>query len=301
MEEALQTIDIKRFKSQFFSSLATELGDDFFIANFTLERGRSILKHPCRLDGYVALLCLKGQMDVAINLNSFTVEENTLIVNVPGNIFRIANITSDEDVQVFIVAMSKEFVSGIRLDFNKMFNESMSLLSNPCIRLEEKEINIFKQYLHLATDVLSSDLDRKKDIVGAMVSSVFYMFGSIWASRLSMARQSSKTPSVRANLIFDQFLKLVTEFHDRERGVGFYADKLCLSPKYLSKLVKNISGRSAPDWIDAFVILEAKNMLKYSDAPIKEIVFKLNFPNQSVFYKFFKSRTGMTPSEYRNS
>jgi AraC-like DNA-binding protein len=85
------------------------------------------------------------------------------------------------------------------------------------------------------------------------------------------------------------------------RNVGFYADKLCLTPKYLSKLIKTTSGKSAPEWIDSYVILEAKNLLKYSDIAIKEIVYRLNFPNQSVFYKFFKARTGMTPSEYRNS
>jgi YesN/AraC family two-component response regulator len=83
--------------------------------------------------------------------------------------------------------------------------------------------------------------------------------------------------------------------------MSFYASKLCLTPKYLSKLIKQASGRSAPDWIDSFVILEAKNMLKYSDISIKEIVYKLHFANQSVFYKFFKSHTGITPSEYRNS
>jgi AraC-like DNA-binding protein len=69
----------------------------------------------------------------------------------------------------------------------------------------------------------------------------------------------------------------------------------------MSKLIKTATGKSAPEWIDAYVILEAKNLLKYSSDTIKQIVFKLNFPNQSVFYKFFKSRTGMTPSEYRNS
>jgi AraC-like DNA-binding protein len=102
-------------------------------------------------------------------------------------------------------------------------------------------------------------------------------------------------------MIFEHFLQLVSEYHTKERNMAFYAERLCLTPKYLSKLVKNVSGRSAPDWIDSFVILEAKNMLRYSDASIKEIVYNLNFPNQSVFYKFFKANTGMTPSEYRNS
>ena len=111
----------------------------------------------------------------------------------------------------------------------------------------------------------------------------------------------SAVPSSRSKMIFEQFIKLVSEYHTQQRMVGFYADKLCLTPKYLSKLIRNATGRSAPEWIDAYVILEAKNMLKYSNATIKEIVFRLNFPNQSVFYKFFKARTGMTPTEYRNS
>ena len=65
--------------------------------------------------------------------------------------------------------------------------------------------------------------------------------------------------------------------------------------------MKTASGKSAPDWIDSFVILEAKNMLRYSDIPIKEIVSRLNFPNPSTFHKFFKLKTGMTPLQYRKS
>ena len=79
----------------------------------------------------------------------------------------------------------------------------------------------------------------------------------------------------------------------------FYADKLCLTPKYLSKIVKEASGRSGPEWIDAFVILEAKNLLRYSDESIKEIAYKLKFPSASVFNKFFKANTGLIPSDYR--
>ena len=74
-----------------------------------------------------------------------------------------------------------------------------------------------------------------------------------------------------------------------------------MTPKYLSKLIKGLSGRSAHEWIDSFVILEAKNLLKYSDLTIKQIVYQLNFPNQTTFYRFFKTQTGMTPTEYRRS
>ena len=105
----------------------------------------------------------------------------------------------------------------------------------------------------------------------------------------------------RCKVVFDQFLNLVADHHTKERGMAFYADKMCLTPKYLSKLVKTASGKSAPEWIDSFVILEAKNMLRYSEIPIKEIVSRLNFPNPSTFHKFFKLKTGMTPLQYRKS
>ena len=143
-------------------------------------------------------------------------------------------------------------------------------------------------------------MENKMEALGSLVSSLSYYLGSIWSGRLSEAVHKPQSPSVKAKYIYDHFLRLVTDYHTTERNMAFYADKLCLTPKYLSKLVKSVSGRSAPDWIDSFVILESKNLLKYSDLSIKEIVVKLNFPNQSVFYKFFKSHTGKTPSQYRH-
>ena len=134
-----------------------------------------------------------------------------------------------------------------------------------------------------------------------MLSSVIYNLASVWSAHMEEKGAVSQGVTNRSRAMFEQFIKLVSEYHTMYRNVGFYADKLCLTPKYLSRLIKDASGRSAPDWIDAYVILEAKNLLKYSSMAIKEIVFKLNFPNQSVFYKFFKARTGMTPTEYRNS
>ena len=121
-----------------------------------------------------------------------------------------------------------------------------------------------------------------------------------WTSQLKTSDTQQKE-STRLQLLSERFLALVTEYHNKERGVAFYADKLCITPKYLSKLIKQATGRSAPDWIDAYVVLEAKNLLRYSGKSIKEIVQDLNFPSQSVFYKYFKSHTGLTPSEYRNA
>ena len=118
---------------------------------------------------------------------------------------------------------------------------------------------------------------------------------------MDLARQDTVVPHSRAEDVFNKFLRLLADYHTRERSVSFYASKLCLSPKYFSKLIKTASGRSAPEWIDHYVILEAKNYLKYSDMSIKQIVWQLHFSDQPTFTKFFKAHTGMTPAQFRKN
>jgi AraC-like DNA-binding protein len=86
-----------------------------------------------------------------------------------------------------------------------------------------------------------------------------------------------------------------------EKRVSWYAKQLCITPKYLSESVKQVSRRTPNEWIDNYVILEARVMLKDSALSIKEIAQQLHFPNQSFFGKFFKEHVGMSPSKYRKS
>ena len=306
MEDALQNISIKELRSVLMDKTRADLGDDFFIMNINeYEDKMKLLRYPCRLDGYLAMFCISGNLKMDIDLNTFEIKENSLMINIPGSIIRVSEFKEDSlrETRFIVVGMSAEFMSSIKMDFSKLFNESITIMSNPCITLSEKEANLSYSYLSLVNTILEDEAIRSnKEIISGLVSSVFYFLGSIWSQRINEAsKHISNKASTRAKVTFDQFIKLVTEHHSTERNMTFYADKLFLTPKYLSKLVKSISGRSAPDWINSFVILEAKNMLKYSDMNIKGIVYKLHFANQSVFYKFFKSHTGMTPSEYRDS
>ena len=98
---------------------------------------------------------------------------------------------------------------------------------------------------------------------------------------------------------FNQFMSELTKHYMQERSVGFYAGQLHLTPKYLTTLIKRISGLSVSEWIDNYVIIEAKTLLKYSHMSIQEIAYYLNFPNQSFFGSYFKRNTGMSPSQYK--
>ena len=296
----LHDISISHFKDFFPDSPRVSYGDDFYVMDLQLSVETQALGHPCRFDGYMLLYCVKGRIRLNVNLSEYCIEEGMIFMNVPGNIIRVNEILDvpKEEVRYVCVAMSKDFLQGMHLDANKIFNEGMSMMENPNIKLNDKEIQMVRCGLEVMTRIVNSDTMYKKEALLSTLSAMFYLLMGVWRRR---NESSDLAQSNRSKIIFDRFIKLVSEYHTRYRNVGFYADKLCLTPKYLSKLIKNATGKSAPDWIDQYVILEAKNLLKYSGVTIKEIVYRLNFPNQSVFYKFFKARTGMTPTEYRNS
>ena len=105
----------------------------------------------------------------------------------------------------------------------------------------------------------------------------------------------------RAEAIFANFIHLLEQNFRTQRRVSWYAEQLCITPKYLSEIVKKISLRTPNDWIDSYVILEARVLLKNTTKSIKEITDELNFPNQSFLGKYFKEHVGVSPSEYRKS
>jgi len=99
--------------------------------------------------------------------------------------------------------------------------------------------------------------------------------------------------------IYERFMKSVEEHYRKEHSVQFYADVLCLTPKYLSSVIDEVSGKHASDWIHKYIILEAKALLKSTDMSLKAISDGLCFCTPSHFGRFFKRYTGCTPSAYK--
>ena len=299
----LLNVSLAQFRQYFKDGNLVGFGDDFYILNAKLTKQHNPLYHPCRFDGYMIIFCEKGGMRLTVNLNEYELKEGMMFINVPGNIVKVTELmgTGGEDLQYVLIAMSKEFMSNVMKDVGRVLTNTLSMIDNPVMPVSEEYMTHLDEYNREIKEVIQSNIRYKHEIVGTIMSGILYLIAGLWADALDALKQDQPAQTGRTRLIFDNFMKLVEEYHTMHRNVGFYAEKLNLTPKYLSKLVKMSSGRSAPEWIDAYVILEAKNLLKHSNIAIKEIVYKLNFPNQSVFYKFFKMRTGMTPSEYRNS
>lgn len=303
IESEFYNISLPHLRSRFPYAECISLNDDFFVMDVKFMDMNNPLQHPCRFEGFLMILCLGGHVRMSVNLHEFDFKAGSVYLNVPGNLLKLSEYVDSEkkDQRYIVVAMTKEFVSGLKMDINKVFNECLSMLGNPSIELTEDQQKIVSNHISLMCDIVKADAINCRESINSILLSLFYLVTGIGSRRIREVGTEVLNSSNRSKVIFEQFIKLVSEYHLQHRNVGFYAEKLCLTPKYLSKLIKTATGRSAPDWIDAYVILEAKNLLKYSNVTIKEVVYRLNFPNQSVFYKFFKARTGMTPSEYRNS
>jgi YesN/AraC family two-component response regulator len=135
----------------------------------------------------------------------------------------------------------------------------------------------------------------RKLLVTTLLLAMFYDLSNV----IFRYQQTADQRQSRADAIFARFIRLLEKHFSEERRVSFYAQQLCITPKYLSETVKQVSKRTPNEWIDNYVTAEIRVLLKNSNKSIKEIAEALHFPNQSFLGKYFKEHTGVSPSEYR--
>ena len=301
MENYSETlITPSKIKQMVPSGISLGIGDDFFISRLQERPQYTYLQYPFRVDCYLAAYCVEGSVDCSVNLTDYHLTTGTLLLITPGNIIRITQPDElDQNLRVTLICVSASYISNIGINPSKVLVEAVEVLRDPCIHLSDDEAEMLHKYVNLALDITKTNSQFVKESIGGLVSSVFYQFAGFLAN--SKRREDMEKPvrTTRQRQMLEQFMKLAINDHAREHLVGYYADKMCVTPKYLSKIVKETSGRSVPDWLSELLILDAKNMLRHTDMTIKEISSRLNFPSQSFFFRFFKNHTGKTPTQYR--
>ena len=276
-----------------FEGMTDGENDDFLI--FRRVGSSDLFHYPCRLDAVVLAVCHKGCATAEINLTRYEVTEGVCVFSMPENVIQVVQVSEDFEGYVIVVAM--EFLRSIQIDLKNMLPLYMYIRNHPCVRFPARameEIGQFYELLQQCADDTRSK--RRLEIIKGMISALMYKVCDE-LDRLSFLLE--EISGSRREALFMQFLDLLTEYHRQQRSVGFYASRLHITPKYMSSLIKEVSGRSAAQWIDDYVILEAKSLLKYSDLSIQEIAYRLNFSTQSFFGKYFKQHTGMSPGQYK--
>lgn len=298
MEKKIQHVEptlMKKYASQFSS-----FGSDYVFSRITDPNQLSeIHSHTIRLGGVIIIMCLSGKIDINVNLNTYTLKPNTLITIKPESVFNVNQIDLNS-IDVYVFVISPEFIRDINFEISIMTTMSIPSNQPPLLNLSADEVKLMSRYFDLIhyNTVDNTDARYVKSISRSLIAAAVYQLMQFVANRTSQS--STPTLSRRANYL-KEFMHLVSTHHRRERGVAFYASKLFISPKYLSLIIKESTGRSAAKWIDDYVILEAKNLLRFSGKNVQQVAYELNFSNQSSFGKYFKHLTGMSPTKFQRS
>lgn len=212
---------------------------------------------------------------------------------VPNQIIKYNEIS--EDYKAHLIMISNKYFD-TRDNFYKMMSLLIPLKNHPCVNLNITETDLLKTYHVLLYKKISEENNLFRDFtIQYLIQATFYEVCQLLLKHLEIKKK--KLPHKED--IFKQFLKLVETHHYKERDISFYAEKLCLTPKYLSSIIRDVSGELAGNWIDNYVIIEAKALLISSNLTIQEICYKLNFSTPSSFTRFFKRITGMSPRKFR--
>ena len=253
-------------------------------------------KYPMRMNFILMALCLKGHAQYTIDTCQH--------VAMPGDLLFISerhvldDYKASPDFECMGIMLSTMFYHGFVQNVKNVSSLLLFSKNNPVVKLTPQEIQVYSNYFQTIRRKIADDQHQyRTDLVKALLLAMFYdMSNVIWR----IEQKGSRTQS-RADVLFANFIRLLEEHYRTERRVSWYAEKLCITPKYLSEIIKQVSKRTPNEWIDSYVILELRVLLKTSPKSIKEITKELHFPNQSFLGKYFKEHVGVSPSEYRRS
>lgn len=298
MEQEIQNISIKRIQEAI--PQLKGIKNDFIIdyTEYTMPNDKHpIHRYPIQLDGLYIGLREKGEAKFNINLKEFEVSTNDLVICSPGDLMQATTTDGIHLVQTMMV--SSNFLKEMYISLNSFMPFFTSQKDHPVFHLTDEEMEELKVYFLLIKDAVGRNDYFRTDITKRLLAAYLYKLGSILYRHRPELQEEASKPLKREEILFKEFIKLVSEHHRKERRVDFYAEQLYLSPKHFSTVIKKVSGKTAGHWIDEYVILEAKTLLKYSAMSIQEVAYYMNFPNPSFFGKYFKHHTGMSPSEYK--
>ncbi|MBQ8152368.1 MAG: AraC family transcriptional regulator [Prevotella sp.] len=253
-----------------------------------------IPNEPTRMNFILMALCKHGRAQYAIDTREQTVKPGDLLFISERHI--VDNYMASPDFECLCIMVSTEFYHGFIQNVKNVSSLLLFSMNNPVVSLTPREMQVYSNYYQTIREKMSDhEHHYRTDLVKALLLAMFYdMSNVIWR----VEQQGAKSQT-RADVIFAQFIRLLEQHFRKERRVSWYAEQLCITPKYLAEIVKQVSKRTPNEWIDNYVVLEIRVLLKNSTKSIKEISDELQFPNQSFLGKYFKEHIGVSPSQYR--
>ena len=257
----------------------------------------SFANYPMKLSFTIGLIVLSGGMKVKINLEDFEARAGDAIVVFKGNIGEFCSLLPD--TRMVVIAFSDELFNVVK-HINTALSIQQYIYTNPVFLLDE-------EFLDEALDIYKKMKAKMTETNNIFLEGILHGYAQVLmysAYNYFVQRKKNTDNSLECNRnqeIYKLFMQSVQKNYMHERSITYYAGVLCISPKYLSQVIKNVTGRLASEWIADYVILEAKALLKSNKYTVQQVCDMLNFANQSFFGKYFKRKTGVSPKAYIKS
>ncbi len=253
-----------------------------------------LINIPYRSNYFGIGICVAGETTLQANLETFTVEKNCVIAMSPPVIKQWGKMS--EDYKTYTVLFTKDLF--VRNNGGNIFLDGFAFFEPNARHVWPVSKQQTKKIRSLLKDIqrrLNSVHPYRTEIAKSLITILLFEIAAMYNN----AAFPVSYKQTRSEQLVADFKKLMcTHFH-KERSVSFYAKLLFVTPRHLTEVVKKETGRPAKEWIDELIILESKVLLQDPSVSIAAIADALNFADQSVFGKFFKNLTGLSPLAYR--
>lgn len=245
---------------------------------------------PYLLEDYRIGFVNKGALRVVVNLREVTFAVGDVVFITPGTIVEPVSVSRDFQVEgIGLTADTFQLAHGDNVP--PLFQGTMR--DGRCRPTAEQHAMLDAMF-HLFYALVDPGKGVSRDVLSAMVTTI-----TNYLAQLFTTHPETADGSRRGSDIFNHFIRLVNLHCRTERSLAFYADRLCITERYLSTIVSHTSGITAKEWIDRAVVTAAKVMLRHSNRQVVQIADELRFSNPSFFCKYFRRLTGLTPQQYR--
>mgnify|MGYP003250829598 CR=1 FL=1 len=296
MEENIKNIDIKTL--QLYSG-GNSYVDDYLFMTDNLEnilQGNRIVQ----LKVFLMMYCVEGEIQLNLNNITYYLKENGVLWGVANML--LGEVTASSACRLKIICFSGRFINRLTQTDKYVWKSFHYLHWNPIKYLNEKEKDLLDKYLDLIEGkIVEKEEPYQKDILLYLSSAFFTELVAAVNRKLLLYEEGGRRCVNQPDFIFKRFIEALTADNGRHRTLEYYADQFCYSPKYLSRVIKRVSGKNALTLIHDNAIEHIIQELKFSSKSIKEIAADFEFSNVSFFAQYVKKHLGVTPSEYRNN
>lgn len=269
------------------------LNQEIWIFNNADSRIVSTTGIPVKFAADTWILLRQGSCSFNLALDSYSIEAPALVHIQKEQILVPQHLSPD--FQGAIMVLSSEFTSNLLLFLEATELHSL-MLRHPVTPVPAQTVPAINRFLDEATEMIQNPGTPY------LSQGLLFKLGDLLFNYLPQCYKSlGDDMQSNSQRITHQFLQLAQRHFKSERFLEFYADRMGITTKHLSRTLKKTTGITAGDWIERFVVLEAKMLLQTSPLNIQQISDELNFPSQSMFGKYFKKNTGLSPRDYRNN